>query len=181
MAIEVGPGRDLRSVQTSIEQTRQAKQKADQVRGRESDASTKRMKVQGFRSDPTKVSNEIPDGRRELNLTAEVDVKKYGLSGLAEAHGLTKIEPVVIRMSEVASPTTRGGGWDFTMPEDVVELSGQSVPFELHEDLAPAQDAFAMVEAATRMAAEQIRMDPGIASSVQANVTPGQAYRLLAD
>ena len=60
---------------------------------------------------------------------------------------------------EVASPTVRGGGWDFTVPEDVVNLSSSPTPFPLHEDLDPKVDPFVMVEAASRLIAEQIRME----------------------
>jgi len=174
MAIEVGPSRDLRSVQQSVEQSRQKRQKVEQVQGRDAQVSSPNMKIQGFRKDPSTLPG-ISGASSEFNVDTEDSLEKYGLSGV-KAKAMARADAVTI-----SSPTVRGGGWNHTVPEDVAALSSAGAPFPLHEDLDPKLDPFAMVEAASRLMADQIRSAPGLAVSVQANVSPGQAYRLLAD
>lgn len=170
MAIEVGRSRDLRSVQDSTGRSRQTRVDFDANRAQKSANSEAPKRASGL-----DVVLDLQDGRsRKINAASARVAEQYGMGSVKDR----VLEARVARDADTS--TMRGGGWKFTAPEDVVALGKQGAPFPLSEELDPVQDPFELVDAAVKLASEEIRMDSGLATMVQANIAPAQAYRLLA-
>ena len=184
MSIKIGPGRDLRSVMQNVEQSRKAKNESARTSGMSNELSE--LAVSGGK----KASNVLPlsydfktgppNGGERIYVDAAENAKKFGLDNVSKKASVSP-DLGIESVSSHISPTARGGGWQFVAPEDVAELGTMRPPFALSEELDPSDDPYAMVEAAAKTVSHELRTQPGLATMVQANVSPSRAYQLLSN
>ena len=184
MTIKIGPGRDLRSVMQNVEQSRQAKKELERQSGASSETSERAVsggKKAGVAM-PLSYDFEMgpPDGGEKIYVAASKNAKKFGLENVNKKAS-RRADRSLESVTQKVNPTARGGGWQFIAPEDVGELASMEPPFALSSELDPSQDPFAMVEAAARTVSSELKMQPGLATMVQANVSPARAYELLSN
>ena len=164
-------------------------QKADETRQARREASSEGIDLtvrsgsavsqKGSSVRPKALSYDFEVGEKRAGIlfaTATETASRFGLDGVAK-----NAKPSVAPPSETESATTRGGGWEVMAPEDLIKLASKEPPFPLSEDLDPEVDPYAMVEAATRLVTSELRTQPGLATMVQANVSPSKAYELLSN
>jgi hypothetical protein len=180
MAIKIGPGRDLRSVMQNIEQSRQAKNDSARVNGSAKVAAGAAVSGGSKAMDGTALNYNFEAGAQrggEKNyVPASENAKRFGLESATKKADMRSDYSV---SSVRSGPTARGGGWQFLAPEDVGEVASQEPPFSLSVELDPKDEPYALVDAATKTVSRELRMQPGLATMVQANVSPGRAYQLL--
>ncbi len=184
MAMKIGPGRDLRSVMQNVEQSRKAKNESARQSGTSSELNELAVSGGKRASNVLPLSYDFkvgpPDGGERIYVGAADNAKKFGLDNVSKKSSVA-IDRAIESVSLKASPTARGGGWQFVAPEDVAELSSMAPPFALSEELDPKDDPYAMVEAAAKTVSHELRTQPGLATMVQANVSPARAYQLLSN
>ena len=121
-----------------------------------------------------------PKGGEKIYVPAAANATKFGLAK-ASNNASRALDLSVDAAAANPSITSRGGGWEFVAPEKVIEMSSMDPPFGLSEELDPQGDPFAMVEAAARTVSKELKTQPGLATMVQANVSPARAYQLLSN
>ena len=182
MTMKIGPGRDLRSVMQNVEQSRQAKSESARQRGVQENVSERAVSGGQRPKSGMSLSYDFevgpPDGGEKIYVAAAKNATRFGLANATEKAS-REVDRTLSSVGLSSSPTARGGGWQFTAPEDVASLGSMEPPFALSEELSPKEDPFAMVEAAAKTVSHELRMQPGLATMVQANVSPARAYQLL--
>jgi hypothetical protein len=180
MAIKIGPGRDLRSIMQNIEQSRQAK--IDSARQQGSAKVSTEAAVSGGAKlkEGMALNYDFEAGSstsvERIYVAAAENAKRFGLESGTKTADLTPDRSIE---SGSAGATSRGGGWQFVAPEDVGEISSKAPPFALSAELDPSDEPYALVDAAANTVSRELRMQPGLTTMVQANVSPARAYHLL--
>jgi hypothetical protein len=164
----------------NIEQSRQAKNNSARLQG-----SAKEMKGAAVSGGVTSKGGMALNYNFEAGFLSEGEkiyvgaaenAKRFGLESGMKIADLTPDRSIE---SGSAGATLRGGGWQFIAPEDVGEVVSQEPPFALSAELAPSDEPYALVDAAAKTVSRELRMQPGLATMVQANVSPAPAYQLL--